>query len=88
MMRRYRSALGEVGVVVFAPEPHNSICPGFCLDLCRIEPPGVRGMEPQGPWRVGLVDIPWQGGTISLVHRKVGGIVPVPKPHNSVTDTP
>ena len=36
---------------------------------------------------VGLEDLLWGGGT-SQVHRKMRGMTPTPKLHNSVTDTP
>ena len=51
-------------------EPHNSVCPRFC-------------QEPD-PSRVGPLGV-GRGGGMGQVYRKVGGMAPTPKLHNSVT---
>ena len=57
MRGRYQLGLGEGGVVP-SPEPHNSVCPGFCPDLVGVEPPGVGNVGPPGAQRVGLAGLP------------------------------
>ena len=41
-MGRYCSVFEKVGDVASASGSHNSVCPGFCPKLSRMEPLGVR----------------------------------------------
>lgn len=49
-VRGARQAWGEMEGVAPVPEPHNSVCPWFCPDLGRAEPPGVRRVGFPGAW--------------------------------------
>ena len=51
-------AWGSVWGVFSTPEPHNSVCLGFCPDLGSAEPPGFGRVGPLGAQRVGLADLP------------------------------